>query len=233
VPRLSVCVAAYNEAATLEPAVAEALAALATLGGEGHEVLIVDDGSTDGTGAIADRLASEHEDVRVVHHPQNLGLGGFYRSALRQARGDVLYFMAADLQPIPGEYFPRFVPLLADHDIVVGYDVRREAPLLSKGLSWAEGLLFAILFPGVPKVGGPLMIKRSVVDALDLRLARDEDRSWMVLWELMVRARRAGYRFGRVPVRRRARARGTTRASTIRTAVLMLRRLHALRRALR
>jgi glycosyltransferase involved in cell wall biosynthesis len=230
---LSVCVACYDEAATLERAVAEAREALAAVGTTpGHEVLIVDDGSTDGSGAIADRLAAEHREVRVVHHTRNLGLGGFYRTAFREARGDVLYFMAADLQPIPGEYFPEFVPLLADHDVVVGFDLHREAPALSRLLSWGEGALFAILFPGVPKIGGPLMIKRSVVEAFDLQLAREEDRSWLVLWELMVRAKRAGFRFARVPVRRRPRASGGTRASTLRTAVAMLRQVRRLRRAL-
>jgi dolichol-phosphate mannosyltransferase len=227
--RISVCVACYDEAATLERAVAEALEALAALGGDGHEVLIIDDGSTDGSGAIADRLAASHDGIRVAHHARNLGLGGFYRTALREARGDALYFMAADLQPIPGEYFPRFVPLLDRHDVVVGFDLRREAPPLSRLLSWGEGVLFGFLFPGVPKIGGPLMIKRSVVEAFDLQLARDDDRSWIVLWELVVRAKRAGFRFARVPVRRRPREVGSTRGSTIRTAAIMLRRLHSLR----
>jgi dolichol-phosphate mannosyltransferase len=229
---LSVCIACFNEADTLERAVAEARAALAALGGTRHEVLIVDDGSTDGSGAIADRLAAVHDFVRAVHHERNLGLGGFYRTAFREARGDALYFMAADLQPIPGEYFPVFVPLLERHDVVVGFDLKREAPALSRLLSWGEGVLFGFLFPGVPKIGGPLMIRRAVIEAVDLRLARDEDRSWMVLWELMVRAKRAGFRFARVPVRRRPRAIGGTHGSTLRTAVIMLRRLRRLRGAL-
>ncbi len=226
---VSAMVACYDEASTLERAIEEVLDALGEIDGE-HEVVIIDDGSTDGSAAIADELAARHDIVRAVHHDRNQGLGGFYRSAFQLATREVVYFMAADLQPVPAEYFPTFLPLFATHDGVVGFDLRREAPLLSKFLSYGEKLLFGFLYPGVPKIGGPLMIRRSVIEATPLVLSSDEgDRSWMVLWELMIRARRAGVRFAQVPVRRRARARGSSRGSTIRTALAMLRRMHQLR----
>ena len=136
-------------------------------------------------------------------------------------------YTAYPLQPIPAEYFSSFLPLFADHDVVVGFDLRREAPLLSKTLSLGEKLIFAFLFPGVPKIGGPLMIRREVVQRVRLSLMDDDDRSWTVLWELMIRAKRAGYRFARVPVRRRPRQVGGSRGSTLRVAFEMLRRLLA------
>lgn len=229
---LSTFIACYNETATLERAVTEVIEAHQRAGRR-YEVVLVDDGSTDGSGALADALAERLPQVRVIHHERNLGLGGFYRTAFREAQTDIVYFMAADLQPIPGEYFHDFLPLFDSHDAVVGYDLRREAPALSKLLSWGEKQIFAFLYPGVPKIGGPLMIRRRVIDAVDLALARDqEDRSWMVLWELVIRARRRGWRFARVPVRRRPRTRGRSRGSTIRTAAVMLSRLGQLRRAL-
>ena len=228
---ISAMVACYDEAATLERAVEEVLEALERTG-RPHEVVIVDDGSTDGSGAIADELEVRYEAVRVVHHERNLGLGGFYRTALREARCDIVYFMAADLQPIPGEYFPRYLPLLERHDLVVGFDPEREAPLLSRLLSLGERLVFACLFPGVPKIGGPLMMRRTLIDAHELVLMGAQDRSWLVLWELLVRAKRSGASCTRIPVRQRPRAVGTTKGSTVRTAFVMLSRLGELRRAL-
>ena len=230
---VSVLVACYNEASTLERAITEVTDALMSVRGS-HEVVIVDDGSTDGSGRIADELARSSNLVRVVHHDVNRGLGGFYRTAFREATRDVLYFMAADLQPIPSEYFPIFIPLLDENVLVVGFDERREAPLMSKAFSWGEKQLFAFLFPGVPKIGGPLMIRRDLLRRLPLVLSADDgDRGWTVLWELIIRARRAGLPMARVPVRRHPRAKGRTRGSTVRTAATMLSRLGRLRQSFR
>lgn len=228
---LSVCIACYDERPTLARAVEEALRALDPLPGD-HEVIIVDDGSTDGSGELADELARRDARVRAVHHGRNLGLGGFYRTSFREARKDIVYPMAADLQPIPEEYLPVYLPLFDRYDFVVGFDRRRGDPLLGRLLSLGEKLVFAAAFPGVPKIGGPLMFRRSVLDAVDLALAKEEDRSWMVLWELMVRAKRAGFRFVEVPVRRRPRRHGSSRGSTLASAALMLRRLGRLRQVL-
>ena len=228
---LSVCVACFNEASTLELALIEVLEALDLVEGD-HEVLVIDDGSTDGSGQLAQEMASRDERVRTIHHEHNLGLGGFYRTSFSQARKDVLYFMAADLQPIPGEYFPQFLPLFESHDGVVGFDRREGDPILSRCLPLGEKLIFGFLFPGVPKIGGPLMLRRDIIEKTSLTFMHQQDRSWLVLWELMVRAKRAGCQLARVPVRRRAREKGTSRGSTLRTAVVMVRKLHLLRRAL-
>ena len=86
VASLSYFFPAHDEAANIEALVAEARAALGELA-ERFEVICVDDGSTDGTGAIADRLAAEHPDtVRVVHHGRNRGYGAAVRSGLGAAR---------------------------------------------------------------------------------------------------------------------------------------------------
>ena len=89
---------AHDEAENIEALVDEALTELGRLA-ERFEIICVDDGSTDGTGQIADRLAGAHADVvRVVHHPANLGYGSAVRSGLAAARYPLICFTDGDRQ---------------------------------------------------------------------------------------------------------------------------------------
>jgi len=132
VPRLSVFFPAHDEEANLEPLVEEALASLPRLA-RTFEIVIVDDGSRDTTGPIADRLADAHPDiVRVVHHPTNLGYGSALRSGLRAARHDLIAFTDGDRQFRVAD-LGRLTARLAEPDapdVVVGYRIQRADPLL-------------------------------------------------------------------------------------------------------
>jgi glycosyltransferase involved in cell wall biosynthesis len=130
VPRLSYFFPAHNEAANIEALVEEALATLPTLA-ETFEVIAVDDGSRDATGAIADRLAAAHPGVvRVVHHPTNLGYGEALRSGFRAARYDLVAFTDGDRQFRVAD-LGRLLARLAEPDrpdAVVGYRLHRADP---------------------------------------------------------------------------------------------------------
>lgn len=98
VEALSYFFPAHDEAENIEPLVEEALSELAGLS-QRFEIICVDDGSTDGTAAIADRLAAEHGGVvRVVHHATNLGYGSAVRSGLAAARYPLICFTDGDRQ---------------------------------------------------------------------------------------------------------------------------------------
>jgi len=93
--RVSVFVPAYNEAANLEAAIRDIVwAAERTLAD--YEVIIVDDGSRDGTGEIADRLAEENDRIRAVHQPRNLGIARAYERALDEAKLEYVSFLPGD-----------------------------------------------------------------------------------------------------------------------------------------
>jgi len=213
---------AYNEVETLAAVVDELEQAMQNHCSE-YEIIVIDDGSTDGTAEIADQLAATRRCCRVIHHPFNKGMGGVYRTGFKQATKDMVYFMAADGQSIPGQYLPQFLQLLETNDVVLGQLVRRQDPLLSKVFSWGEKLLFQIMFPGVPKPGGASMFRRAILEQVQLHCMQDEDRSWIVLWELMVRARQNGFRIAACDTHRRKRIHGVSKGNTWANAFGMLR----------
>src|SRR5690348_10611249 len=108
----------YNEAENLEPLVAAARAKLPP----DARVLIVDDGSPDGTGAIADRLAAEHDNVRVLHRARKEGLGPAYIAGFREALAGgagLILEMDADFSHDPA-YLPRLLEEAKRADLVLG-----------------------------------------------------------------------------------------------------------------
>src|SRR5207244_4322372 len=95
--RVTVAIPAYDEVTSLGAVVAEGIAELAAIGlTDDGEVLIVDDGSTDGTSALADELVSSTPNVRVVHHGRNRGVSGAMRPCFRESRGDWISLPPAD-----------------------------------------------------------------------------------------------------------------------------------------
>jgi glycosyltransferase involved in cell wall biosynthesis len=131
VPALSYFFPAHDEADNIEALVAEGLAELPSMA-EHFEIICVDDGSRDGTGDIADRLAREHPDVvRVVHHPSNQGYGAAVRSGLAAARYPLVCFTDGDRQFRIADLASLLGRLEAGHpsgapaDVVAGFRIRR------------------------------------------------------------------------------------------------------------
>jgi glycosyltransferase involved in cell wall biosynthesis len=118
--KLSILVAAYNEAPTLGRCL-ERVMATPLPEGLGREVIVVDDGSTDGTGAIVRKLAAQDPEIRVLEQPQNLGKGAALRRAIAEMTGDVAIFQDADLEYEPGDYSRMLKPILDGRaDVVFG-----------------------------------------------------------------------------------------------------------------
>ena len=120
-PRAWLILPTYNEAENIEAIVAAALPQLATTGLE-HRILIVDDGSPDGTGAIADRLAAENEAVEVLHRPGKGGLGPAYLAGFARALdggADLVLEMDSDFSHDPAD-LPRLIAAAEEADLVLG-----------------------------------------------------------------------------------------------------------------
>jgi glycosyltransferase involved in cell wall biosynthesis len=118
--KLSILIAAYNEQDTLR-ACLEAVLAAPLAGGLTREIVLVDDGSTDRTWAVAERLAAAHQEVRIFRQPRNLGKGAALRRAIAEMTGDLALFQDADLEYDPKDYLRLLAPIVDGRaDVVFG-----------------------------------------------------------------------------------------------------------------
>ncbi|HVP45923.1 MAG TPA: glycosyltransferase family 2 protein, partial [Bryobacteraceae bacterium] len=117
---LSILVPLYNEEEFVAPLLERVLEAPLP-DGMRREVLVVDDGSTDGSAEIVSDLAAQHPEIRLFRQDRNRGKGAAIRTAIEQARGDYAIIQDADLEYDPGEYPKMLAPLLGGKaDVVYG-----------------------------------------------------------------------------------------------------------------
>ena len=201
-PAISFFFPACNEEDTVEELARRADRVLRDLASD-YEVIIVDDGSTDRTAEIADRLARENRRIRVIHHPVNRGYGVALRSGFEAARLDLIFYTDGDLQFDVAE-LARLIPLIEDADIVSAYKIRRMDGWQRKAVSWVYNTSLRLFF-GLPLRDvncGFKLYRREVFDAFSLHSTRG-----LIDAEVLLKARKAGFRIVQVGVthfRRRA-----------------------------
>jgi glycosyltransferase involved in cell wall biosynthesis len=144
-PTLTVFIPAYNEEQNLLNSVVTLIKKTNELG-VATEILIIDDGSRDKTGQIAESLAEQNKSVRVIHHETNKGIGAAFVTAVKHARGDWLILIPADLALEPNELH-LYLDAAPRADIVVGLrSDRSDYTLARKIISWVNIHLIQWLF---------------------------------------------------------------------------------------
>jgi dolichol-phosphate mannosyltransferase len=224
----------YNEAENIERLVRAALPQLDSTGRE-HTILIVDDGSPDGTGRIADRLAAELEPVRVLHRPAKKGLGRAYLAGFEVALAsgaELVLEMDSDFSHDPAD-LPRLIAAADAADLVLGSryvpgggvqnwgTVRRA---LSRGGSWYAQILLGV--PVRDLTGGFKCFNRRVLDAIDLAAVHADGYGFQI--ELTYRAVQSGFTVTEVPILFRERREGHSKM-TARIALEAVWKVPALR----
>lgn len=211
----------YNEAENVEPIVDAAGEVLARAAGDGYRILIVDDGSPDGTGRIADGLARERDWLEVLHRTHKSGIGPAYLAGFSHAleRGaGFLMEMDSDFSHDPADLARLLAAVHAGADLALG---SRYVPgggvsdwgllrrLISEGGStyarWVLGLRVRDL------TGGFKCFRREVLEAIHFDSVRSRGYAFQV--ELTYRAVRAGFRVVEVPIVFRDRRRGQSKMS--------------------
>jgi len=193
----------YNESANLEAIVEAAREVLPPP----RRILIVDDSSPDGTGAIADRLADAHEDVAVLHRPGKAGLGPAYVAGFRTALeggAELIAQMDADFSHDPHD-LPRLIEAAEDADLVLGSRYVTGGGVTDWGAGrkavsrWGSAYARAALGLQVQDLtGGFKVFRRPVLESIDLESLASVGYAFQV--ETTYRAIQAGFRVVEVPI---------------------------------
>ena len=221
---ISIVLPAYNEEANIEQAVAEATATGEALFAE-HEIIVIDDGSSDRTGALVREIAARDTRVRVVSHPVNRGYGEALRTGFLCSRLDFIFFTDADLQFDMSE-LERFLPYVGTVDVVAGYRINRQDTLLRRLNAYGWNFLVRVLFY-VPVRDIDCAFKlfdRRVLSRIDI-----DSVGAMVNTELMVKLGRRGASVVEIGVTHRPRPAGEARGASPRVIATAFREVLRLR----
>jgi dolichol-phosphate mannosyltransferase len=213
VPNAVVCLPTYNERENLEPM-------LRALGDKDVRVLVIDDNSPDGTGELADRLATELGYVDVLHRESKEGLGPAYLAGFRHALADgaeLVLEMDCDFSHDPNDV-PRLLAAAENADLVLGSRYVegggvRNWGLLRRTIS-AGGSAYARIVLGTrlrDLTGGFKCYRRAVLERIDLDAVRSKGYAFQI--ETTYRTLRTGFRVVEVPIRFVDRAEGHSKMS--------------------
>jgi glycosyltransferase involved in cell wall biosynthesis len=201
---LSVFFPCYNEEKNVEANVKKTKEAVSSITDD-YEIILVNDGSKDKTGEIADRLAREDKKVRVVHHPKNRGYGGAVKSGFEAVRKDWVFFSDGDLQFDLNE-LKAFVPHTLNHDAVIGYRIKRAEGFGRARNAWLFKMFVTSLFQlGVRDIDCAFKLIRTS-EVKKFKLISD---GAVISTELLFRLKRNGVKFKQLPVHHYLRQHGT------------------------
>jgi dolichol-phosphate mannosyltransferase len=228
--RALVIVPTYNERFNIARLIPAILAQDASL-----EILVVDDGSPDGTGAIVDGIAANNQRVHILQRGQKLGLGTAYIAGFRWAlerKYDYVFEMDADFSHNP-ERLPEFLTAIRDADVVLGSRYQNghvnvvNWPMSRLFLSYAANI-YARAITGLPifdATGGFKLFRRNVLESIDLNSVKSNGYAFQI--EMSFRAWKRGFRLVEIPIIFVDRTEGESKMSKriVREAVWMVWRL--------
>ncbi len=222
---ISVFFPCYNEVETLDSLVRKSLDVLDGVSDD-YEVIIVDDGSSDGTAELADGLATEFEAVRVVRHEVNTGYGGALQSGFKAAAKEFVFYTDGDSQFDIGE-LPDLLPMMETADIVSCYRLNRQEGFLRKLNAWCWGKLVCVVF------GMRLrdidcafkLYRREIFDNITILST-----GALIDAEILARANRKGYRIVQKGVKHYPRTAGSSTGANLAVILRAFRELFKLRK---
>jgi glycosyltransferase involved in cell wall biosynthesis len=222
---ISVFFPCYNEEANVANTVNKALAVLDKLGAD-YEVIIVNDGSVDRTGQIADELAAKNPHIKAVHHPKNRGYGGAVQSGIRASTKEFIFYTDGDGQFDLSE-MPPLLPLMEDCDVVACYRLNRQDPWIRKfnAFCWTRLVNFVFGMRIRDVDCGFKLCRRNIFDNMLLCST-----GALISAEILARAVRKGYRITQKGVHHYPRTAGVQTGAKLSVIIRAFKELFALRR---
>jgi glycosyltransferase involved in cell wall biosynthesis len=195
-PGLSVFFPAYNDGGTIASLVIAALKSARELTPD-FEIIVVNDGSQDGTRDIVDELVRTYPEVRAVHHDRNRGYGGALRSGFAAATREFVFYTDGDAQYDPSEMAQLWQAMRPGVDLVNGYKISRSDPLhriiIGRVYHHTVRLLFGLKVRDVDC--DFRLMRRAIFDTVTL-----EKNSGVICLEMMKKIQDAGFAIAETPV---------------------------------
>jgi glycosyltransferase involved in cell wall biosynthesis len=209
---LSVFFPAYNDSGTIASMVIRAVKTASELTPD-FEIIIVDDGSADGTADIADELARTYPQVRAVHHPINRDYGAALQTGFRSATKELIFYTDGDAQYDPTELTALWRTMTLEADLVNGYKISRADPLhrivIGRIYHYIVSILFGLTLRDVDC--DFRLMRRRIFERINL-----EKTSGIICVEMMKKIQDGGFRIVEVPVHHYHRAFGKSQFFNVR-----------------
>ncbi|MCL5036787.1 MAG: glycosyltransferase family 2 protein [Chloroflexi bacterium] len=166
-PDLSVIIPAYNEKDNLPLVIRECFEQLDAIDGS-HEVLVLDDGSTDGTDGVLKNLAENYPGLVLLSHEENRGVGKSLSDLIGAAKGEYVIFLPADLQVMPDQV-PVLLSAAGGHALVMGWRKNRKDPFGRRilGLVYNK-IMNAVLGIKLHDIDGVFILRKNVVENINM-----------------------------------------------------------------
>ncbi len=196
-PSISGVMPAYNEEANIGFMIEEMDRVLSSITDD-YEIIVVDDGSKDGTAQRVLEKASLHPKVRLIRHEKNKGYGAAVYSGITAATKELIFFTDSDRQ-FKLDELKNLLPLIGEADLVAGYRPKRMDPWYRVLFGWGWSFLVTILFGyTVRDIDCAFkLFRREVIEKVGPQI---QSFGATFSAEFLVRAKRAGFKFREVPV---------------------------------
>ncbi len=203
-PLFSVVIPAFNEAQAIKRVIDELTKYLESI--KQYEIIIVDDGSTDGTAEIIRILKSENEKIVIIPHKFRRGVGMAIKTGIKNAMGEWIFIFPGDGQGDPKD-LERFLFLKDEADIILGYRKKRVDPYYRYFTSDLWKILIKFLFNiNIRDLNWIKLIKKEVIKSIPIM-----SKSAFIDAEIIIRAKKMGFRIVEIPVAHRKRISGKTK----------------------